>query len=109
MACMMNLKPGQSLADRMRQTEAALRRLEQALRNGTVKLVIAPNGAVAFAGWQDRDDITDVCAFRSLSATNSADLRSAVQRAEAQYGRKVNANAVAQGWHTHDGRNWSKH
>jgi hypothetical protein len=95
----------------MSQVEIAMKRLEQFLQTGSVRITIAPNGAVAFVGWKtdERVDVSDVCAYRSLAATNSWALRQAVARAEAQQGRKVNAHAVAAGWHTHDGHNWSKH
>lgn len=109
MPCDTVLRDNQTLAERMEETRRALKRLETKLQTGQVKVKIAPNGAVAFDGWKDRDDVSDVCAYRTLSATNSWALKQAVQRAEAQQGRRVNANAVAAGWHTHDGTNWSKH
>jgi len=87
----------------MRETKAALSRLERYLQTGSVKVKIAPNGAVAFAGWNDRDDVTDVCAIRMLRAENSWALRQAVARAEATSGRKMNPRAVAAGVHSHDG------
>jgi hypothetical protein len=94
----------------MAEVKRALQRLERYLQTGSVKIGIAPNGAVSFGGWQDRDDVTDVCAFRTLSAENSWALRQAVARAETMQGRKVNPAAVAAGWHTHDaGKTWSKH
>lgn len=85
------------------QIKGSLRRLEAALKGGTVKVNISPNGAVAFQGWKDRDDVTDVCAFRRLTAEGSWELRQAVAKAEAMTGRKVNPNAVASGEHSHDG------
>ena len=110
MPCTSARRPGQSLAERMAQVKAALKRLETALQKGGVKITIAPNGAVAFVGWNDREDVTDVCAFRTLSAENSAALRMAVVRAETFSGRKVNINAVSAGFHSHDGgRTWSRH
>lgn len=110
MPCLSTPRAGQTLAQRMSQVDAALKRLEQYLQTGSVRIQIAPNGAVAFAGWKDRDDVTDVCAMRSLTATNSWALRQAVARAEAMQGRKVNTNAVAAGFHSHDdGQTWGKH
>lgn len=85
----------------MRETKVALARLEQKLTTGAAKLVIGPNGAIAFQSWEDRDGVTDVCAYRTLSASNSWALRQAVAKAEAMSGRKVNANAVAAGTHAH--------
>jgi hypothetical protein len=110
MPCDTQRTPGQSLAERMTQVKAALRRLELALASGSSRIVIAQNGAVAFAGWQDRDGVTDVCAYRTLAAENSPVLRQAVARAELLSGRKVNPQAVAGGWHSHDnGKTWSTH
>jgi len=110
MPCDTRLRAGQTMAARNAEITRALARLEAALQADRVKLQIAANGAVAFAGWNDRDDITDVCAFRTLSAEGSWALKQAVQRAEAMQGRKVNANAVAAGWHTHDaGKTWGTH
>lgn len=103
MPCDTRLRENQTLADRNNQIQAALRRLEQYLQTGTVRLAIASNGAIAFSGWQDRDDVTDVCAYRTLAASNSWALRQAQAKAEAMAGRKVNAFAVAAGHHSHDG------
>lgn len=101
--------PNQTLEDRNNQVKAALRRLEAALKNGTVRVSIGPSGGVAFVGWKDRDDVTDVCAYRTLTAEGSWELRQAVTKAEAMTGRKVNPNAVASGHHSHDGGNtWHK-
>lgn len=103
MPCASKIPAGMSLEQRMTQVQRALKRLEQSLQTGSVKIRIAPNGAIAFAGWKNRDDVSDVCAFRALTSENSWVLRQAVARAEAQSGRKVNAKAVAAGVHSHDG------
>lgn len=108
MPCMSTLQPGVTLAQRMAQVKASLRRLEVYLTTGQVQIAIGPNGAVAFRGWTDRDDVTDVCAYRTLSAESSWALRKAVAKAEATQGRKVNVNAVREGVHSHDGgRTWN--
>lgn len=109
MPCDTVREPNQTLESRNNQVKAALRRLEAALKGGTVKVNISPNGAVAFQGWKDRDDVTDVCAYRTLTAEGSWELRQAVTKAEAMQGRKVNPNAVASGTHSHDGGStWHK-
>jgi hypothetical protein len=109
-ACESRLSAGQTLQQRMTQVQAALKRLERYLQTGSVRVVIAPNGAVALAGWKDRDDLSDACAVRALTVDNSWALRQAVARAEAQSGRQVNAKAVVAGFHSHDGGStWSKH
>ena len=110
MPCDSVRRENQTLQDRMAEVKRALERLERSLQSGSVRVQIAPNGAIAFAGWSDRDDVTDVCAYRTLAAQNSWALRQAVARAEASQGRKVNPNAVAAGHHSHDGgRTWSRH
>lgn len=104
------LKDGQTLAQRMAETEKALKRLEQSIQAGKVKIGISQNGAITFQGWQDRDGISDVCAFRSMTATNSWVLRQAVLKAEGMSGRKVNPKAIAAGVHSHDGgKTWGQH
>lgn len=109
MPCDTNLKDNQTLEDRNDQIKKSLTRLEAALTLNQVKVKIGANGAVAFDGWKDRDDVTDVCAYRTLSAQNSWALRQAVAKAEQMQGRKVNANAVGAGVHSHDGgETWHK-
>jgi hypothetical protein len=103
MPCDTKLAENQTLAERTSQIEQALKRLEGYLQTGRVQMGIAPNGAIVFKGWNDRDGISDVCAYRTLAAGNSWALRQAVARAEAQHGRKVNPHAVVAGHHSHDG------
>ena len=83
--------------------QAAIARLAQGLGDGTVQAVVSPTGAVAFRGWSDREDVSDLCAYRALSVANSPELRRALIRAEAMSGRKVDARAIAAGTHSHDG------
>jgi hypothetical protein len=110
MACDTTVRQGQTLAQRASEVEAALRKLRADLLTGRVQIKIAPNGAIAFVGWADRADLTDACTFRVLSFQNAPELRTAVARAEAMQGRKVNPRAVQAGHHSHDGgRSWQKH
>lgn len=112
MACDTRIRQGQSLVERGEEIKRSLARLEQALLAGRVKVGIASNGAVTFAGWAmtERTDVTDACAYRLLAVSNSWALRQAVARAEAQQGRRVNPQAVAAGWHSHDGGStWGRH
>jgi hypothetical protein len=105
MPCDTKIPEGMTLATRNLQITAALRRLEASLSGGKVRATIGPNGAIAFAGWADRDGVSDVCAYRALAAANSWTLRQAVSRAEATSGRKLNPQAVGAGVHSHDGGN----
>lgn len=108
MACDTQLAKGQTFAERMSEIERALRRLEASITNGSVRVKLGANGVPTFVGWNDRDRITDTCAYRSLSVTGSWAMRQAVAKAEAESGRKVNAQAVAAGMHSHDGVTWHK-
>jgi hypothetical protein len=110
MPCDTILKREQTLAERIQEVKKSLSRLERYLQVGQVRVQIGPQGAVVFVGWKDNDGVTDVCAYRTLSAQNSFALRRAVARAEALSGKKVNLQAVAAGYHSHDGGgSWSKH
>ena len=112
MACWTMLKRGQSAAVRKAEVKAAAKRLEKLLAAGKAKAKIGPQGAVAFEGWAqaDRDDVSDVCAFRELTTSKSWALEKALAEAEAASGRKVDPKMVAVGWHSHDsGRTWGKH
>lgn len=97
-----------TLAQRTSQIDQALKRLEKYLQQGSVRVIVGATGAIAFVGWKDRDDIVDLCAYRSLMLKQSWPLKQAVMRAEALSGRKINTQAIAAGIHSHDGQNWSK-
>lgn len=103
MACETIRYEGQTIEERKDQRDEALERLERYLKTGSVRVIIGPRGEVAMQGWKDRDDVSDVCAYRILASRNSWALRQAVARAEATQGRKVNPRAIAAGRHSHDG------
>lgn len=87
---------------------AALRRLQAALGAGTVRVIVGRSGGITFAGWNDREGVSDVCAYRALAG--SAELRRAVMRAEALSGNRMDQRAIASGLHSHDGgATWSRH
>lgn len=112
MPCDTRILQNQTPAQRRTEIEAALKELEAALLSGRTKVKVGPQGAVAFDGWDgdNRRGVTDVCAYRTLSSKGSFALKKAVAKAEALAGRKVDARAVAAGWHTHDsGLTWGKH
>ena len=108
MPCDSQIPIGMTEAQRMNQIQEAITRLENDLSGGTVTVTVdRMTGAVAFDGWQNRDNVADVCAYRRLATAGSFALRTAVQRAEALAGRQVSATAVAAGTHSHDGgRTW---
>src|SRR5258708_21931504 len=87
---------GQTFQQRVDQVKEALSRLERYLQSGTVRLTVGPQGSIAIVGWtgEARGGMVDLCAVRSLMASNSSAFRVALARAEAQSGRKVNLQAV---------------
>lgn len=110
MACDTTLRQGQTFAQRAKEVADSLAELKKRLRMGQAKIVIAPNGAVTFAGWEDRRGLSDACTLRSLQAEGSFEFRQALQKAEATSGRRVNMQAVSAGFHSHDGgRTWGRH
>lgn len=97
---------------RRREVKQALDRLEKYLARGTTSLVVSKQGAVAFRGWDanDRNGVTDLCAYRALSQAGSWELRKAQARAEMVAGAKVDQKKVADGVHSHDGgKTWGTH
>jgi hypothetical protein len=101
---------GKTQAQREAEVRRALASLEAGLDTGAIRLVIGANGAVAFAGWSaaDRNYVTDVCAFRKLTAAGSSTLRRVLTREQQMRGRTVNMASVAAGTHSHDGgHTWS--
>lgn len=77
---------------------------------GTIKAIIGRAGGIAFKGWTDNADVSDLCAYRALTARNSPALRKALARAEVTAGRKLDAQAIAAGMHSHDGgKTWGTH
>lgn len=110
MPCTSQMRKNQTLKQREREINEALKRLERYLQTGSVKIQISNQGAIAFNGWKDRNDVTDVCAYRMLTLSNSWALKQAVKRAEMISGKKVNERAIAAGVHSHDnGHTWSTH
>lgn len=112
MPCDTRLKPRQTIKERAVEITTMVARLAQALAAGRVKPVIGPQGAIAFQGLTDdeRDGVTDNCAYRRIMATGSVTAKLAIQRAEQLSGRTVNRQVVAHGHHSHDGgETWHDH
>lgn len=112
MACMSTPRRNETLIQRAATVKAATARLEAAIARGAVSVKLSPQGAITFVGWAgaERDDVSDVCAYRLLTAAGSSVLRMAVARAEGLAGRKVNPAAIAAGVHSHDGgQTWGRH
>ncbi len=111
MVCNTFFKPGQTLTQRKEEIKKVMTRLEQLIASRQVKAKVGPQGAITFEGWkvEDRERITDACAYRRIVATGSSLARAEIARAEQMAGRMVNQQTVAQGVHSHDnGATWHK-
>lgn len=105
MPCDTRLKPRQTIQQRATEVRAAVDRLSKGLSSGKIKPKIGPQGAIAFEGFTDneRDGVTDACAYRRLMVSGSATAKAAIARAEQLSGRTVNRQALTNGHHSHDG------
>lgn len=104
-------KPRQTIQERVTEVRRAVAKLDELLRRRRVQVRVSPQGAVAFSGWtdQERDGITDACAYRRIMATGSALAKAEVARAEALAGRAVDRKVLAAGVHSHDGgKTWHR-
>jgi hypothetical protein len=103
---------GQTLAERKTDVVVAVSKLAQALAAGRARAKVGPQGAIAFEGWseQDRDGVTDACAYRRIMVSGSALARAKIAQAEMIAGRAVDRQVVGQGAHSHDGGvTWHDH
>jgi hypothetical protein len=109
MPCGTRLRAKQTVQQRAEEIRRAVARLSNALASGRVKATVGPQGAVAFAGWNEteRDGITDACAYRKIMVSGSALAKAAIAQAEQLAGRSVDRKVLARGIHSHDsGETW---
>jgi len=112
MPCDTKLKPKQTLKQRAEEVRRAAERIGAGLARGSIKAKVGPQGAIAFEGVseQERDGVTDACAYRRIMVSGSALARAAISRAELMAGRAVDKQVIGQGAHSHDGgRTWHDH
>lgn len=111
MPCDTRLKPRQTIKERADEVRRAVSNLDTLLKTKRVKPKVGPQGAIAFEGWgEERDGLTDACAYRRIMATGSALAKAEIARAEQMAGRSVNRQVIGQGVHSHDGgRTWHDH
>ena len=105
MPCDTRLKQGQTIQQRAEEVRRAVSALDKAIQERRVQIKVGPQGAVAFSGWseQERDSVTDACAFRRIMATGTALARAEIAKAEQMSGRTINRQVIGQGVHSHDG------
>lgn len=112
MPCDARLKQGQTISERAAEVRRVVTTFSEALAAGRARVKVGPKGAIAFDGItdQERDGVTDACAYRRLMVTGSALARAAIARAEQLAGRSVDRKVLASGHHSHDGgRTWHDH
>jgi len=106
MVCDMQIqRPNQTLTERKDEVKKAIDALSKSLAAGSIKVKIGPQGAVAFEGLTeaDRKGISDACIYRRVMSSGSVLAKQKIALAEHMAGRSVSKQAVAQGWHQHDG------
>ena len=112
MPCDTRLKPRQTISERKDEVRRATEKFVAGLKSGKVKAKVDPKGGVVFTGLTDeeRDGVTDACAYRRILASGSQLAILAITKAEQLAGRPVNRQLVAQGYHSHDdGKTWHHH
>lgn len=105
MPCDTYLKPRQTIKQRADEVRKATDRIAKALAAGRAKAKVGPQGAIAFTGLTDdeRDGVTDACAYRRIMVSGSALARVKIAQAEQLAGRSVDRKVIGQGVHSHDG------
>jgi hypothetical protein len=112
MACDTRLKRNQTISQRKLEVKKAVSVLDKLLAAGQVRVKVGPQGAVTFTAWADneRDGVTDACAYRQIMATGSALAKMKIAQAEQMSGRSISRQVVGQGAHSHDGgATWHDH
>lgn len=101
MPCDSKLKPNQTITQRKEEIARTVARVVSGLVNGSIKVKLSPQGAIAFEGLSDddRNGVTDACAYRRVMATGSALAKAKLQAAQTLLGRPVLTHAD----HSHDG------
>lgn len=102
MPCETQMKPGQTITQRKLEITEVVDRVQKGLLNGSIKLALSPQGAVAFNGIADVDKrgVTDACVYRRIMATGSALAKAKIAAAQALLGKQA---VTTNGVHSHDG------
>lgn len=109
MPCDTRLRKNQTISERKTEVLAAVARIVKGLVSGRIRAQVGPQGAVAFSGVtnEERDGVTDACAYRRIMATGSSLAKAQIARAEQLAGRAIDKKVVGHGVHSHDGgRSW---
>lgn len=112
MPCDRQLKPKQTISERKAEVRKAADKISKGLAAKRIKPVVSKTGAIAFVGVTDeeRDGVTDACAYRLIMVHGSALAKAEIARAEQIAGRGVDKQVIGQGAHSHDGgQTWHDH
>lgn len=112
MPCDSSFLPGQTITQRKEEVRRVVKTLDAFLARGIVKAKVGPQGAITFVGLPDdeRNRVTDACAYRQIMATGSGLAKAKIAQAEALAGRTVDRQVVGHGAHSHDGgASWHSH
>jgi|SRR5215831_7696924 len=109
MPCDTRLKPKQTIQERAAEVRKMVQQLAEGLAAGRIKPKVGPQGGITFVNKdgtpltnEQRDGVTDACAYRRIMATGPAMARMLLSQVIG-----VNRQAIAQGWHSHDaGKTW---
>lgn len=95
----------QTLSERKAEVKKAVDSLDRQLLKKKVKPVVGPQGAITFQGWkeEDKEGVSDACAYRRIMATGSSLAKAEISRAEQLAGRAVDKKILTTGLHSHDG------
>lgn len=112
MPCDTKLKPQQTIEQRKAEVRAAIAKIDAAIAQGRVKPGVGKQGALVLPGLTDeeRDGVTDACAYRRLMVSGSSLTKAAFARAEQLAGRSIDRQVIGRGVHSHDGgATWHDH
>ena len=112
MPCDTSFLPGQTISQRKEEVKRVVKTLDSFLTRGIAKAKVGPQGAITFTGFpeDERNRVTDACAYRQIMASGSGLAKAAIARAEAMAGRTVDRKVVGIGAHSHDGgQTWHDH
>lgn len=105
MPCDTQTLPNETVEQRKATVRETVATLARKLADGSARVVVGPQGAIAFTGLSasERNRVTDACLYRRIMVSGSAIARARIAQAERLAGRSVSRQVIGQGAHSHDG------
>jgi hypothetical protein len=105
MPCDTIREENQTISQRASEVRKAVDTIAKGVATGRIKVKVGPQGAIVFDGIRpdERNGVTDACAYRRLLASGAASALAKIAEAERLAGRQVDRRIVGQGVHSHDG------